>query len=314
MSTARRVLLSVAIAGALASVPLPLTAQAYTLPPGVGAITLALQYYDDTGRRFTDGSRLSVGQTETFTIFFEADYGITNRFAVTLGLPFIFARYKDGPPPPPIPYVPADSCHCWNSSFQDFAFAARYRFFDDPWAVTPHVRYIRPSHDYNYQGEAVVGFDRWEWQLGLGVGVRLLGFLPRATVQAGYTYAFVEQFLGIPNDRSNGSIQLGYDVTRRLNIHATGVWQESHGGLRFGSPSGVPFYPPGEMAILDTPERLQEFHRLFRNDYWQVGGGVSYSIGTFDVFASFAKYVWGTDTHDGQAYTVGATWYFGGTK
>ena len=68
------------------------------------------------------------------------------------------------------------------------------------------------------------------------------------------------------------------------------------------------------MYVLDTPEKLQNFHRLFRNNYWQVGGGVSYSIGSFDVFASFTKYVWGTDTHDGQAYTVGATWYFGGSK
>ena len=68
------------------------------------------------------------------------------------------------------------------------------------------------------------------------------------------------------------------------------------------------------MAILDTPERLQEFHRLFRNNYWQAGGGLSYSVGSFDVFASFTKYVWGTDTHDGQAYTVGATWYFGGAQ
>ena len=57
------------------------------------------------------------------------------------------------------------------------------------------------------------------------------------------------------------------------------------------------------MGILDTPERLQEFHRLFRNNYWQAGGGLSYSVGSFDVFASFTKYVWGTDTHDGQAYT-----------
>ena len=103
-------------------------------------------------------------------------------------------------------------------------------------------------------------------------------------------------------------------MTRRFHIQATGTWQYTHGGLRFGSPSGDPFYPPGEFSILDTPERLAEFHRLFRNDYWQAGGGFSYSIGSFDVFASFTKYVWGTDTHDGQAYTVGATWYFGGAK
>jgi len=300
--------------GVAVFVPVPAAAQAFTLPKGVGTVTLALQYYDDTGRRFTDATRLSAGQTETVTALLEADYGITDRFSGTLGLPYIFARYKDGQPPPPIPYLETDKCHCWNSSFQDFSLTARYRLGDDPWAVTPHVKYIQPSHDYNYQGEAVVGFHRRELAVGVAAATRLEGLLPRASIHASYTYSFVERFLGIPNNRSNGVVELGYSVTRRLYLHADGTWQYTHGGLRFGSPSGDPLPLPGEMSILDTPEKLQEFHRLFKNNYWQAGGGVSYSVGAFDVFASFTKYVWGTDTHDGQAYTVGASWYFGGSK
>ena len=308
-----RLLRPLAVAGLFALAPVPAFAQ-FTLPQGVGAVTFAFQYYDDTGRRFTDATRASVGQTETITLLLEADYGITDRLSATLGLPYIFARYRGEAPPPPIPYVPSDECHCWNSTFQDFTLAARYRFGDDPWAVTPLVKVTQPSHDYNYQGEAVVGFDRRELAVGVAAALRLAGLLPKATLQAGYTYSFVEKVLDIPNDRSNGTVEIGYAVTRRLYVRATGVWQYTHGGLRFGSPSGNPFYPPGEMSILNTPERLQEFHRLFRNNYWQAGGGLSYSVGSFDVFASFTKYVWGTDTHDGQAYTVGATWYFGGAK
>jgi hypothetical protein len=309
----KRLLRSLTIAGALASVPAPVAAQAFTLPQGVGGVTLALQYYDDTGRRFSDGTRQSVGRTETVTVLLEADYGVTDRLSATLGLPYIFARYRGDPPPPFLPYnyASADECHCWHSTFQDFALTARYRLGDDPWAVTPLVRFVEPSHDYNYQGEAVVGFDRREVAVGVNASVRLVGLLPKATFQAGYTYSFVEQFLGIPNDRSNGSVQIGYAVSRRLFVYANGTWQQTHGGLRIGSPSGDPFPPPGD---INTPERLDEFHRLFRNDYWQAGGGISYSVGSFDVFASFTKYVWGTDTHDGQAYTVGATWYFGGAK
>lgn len=309
-----RALLSLAIAAAIVLIPAQAAGQAFTLPQGVGSVTFATQYYDDTGRRFTDASRISGGQTETVTVLLEADYGVTDRFSATLGLPYIFARYKDGPPPPPIPYVPTDECHCWQSSFQDFALSARYRLGDDPWAVTPLVRYIQPSHDYNYQGEAVVGFNRREFAVGLATALRFAGFLPKATLQVNYTYSFVEKFLEIPNDRSNGTVEIGYGPTRRIYLHANGTYQYTHGGLRFGSPSGDPFYPPGEMAILNTPERLQEFHRLFRNNYWQAGGGLSYSVGSFDVFASFTKYVWGTDTHDGQAYTLGATWYFGGSR
>jgi hypothetical protein len=313
LKDARRVLLCAA-AVLLGLETSPVGAQAFTPPQGVGALTLASQYYDDTGRRFTDASRLPVGRTETITVLLEADYGVTDRFAASLGLPYIFARYRGEQPPPFIPYVPADQCHCWHSTFQDFRLALRYRLGGDPWVVTPLVRYVRPSHDYNYQGEAVAGFDRQELSLGFDASLRLAGLLPRARVSAGYTYSFVERSLGIPNDRSNGSVAIGYGITRRLFVHADGTWQVTHGGLRFGSPSGDPFYPPGEMSTLDTPDRLREFHRLFRNNYWQVGGGLSYSLGSFDLFAAFTKYVWGTDTHDGQAYTIGATWYFGGAR
>jgi hypothetical protein len=297
----------------LAPAPAPALAQAFTLPRGVGSLTLALQYYDDTGRRFSDATRASVGQTDTVTVLLEADYGITDRLSATLGLPYIFARYRGGPPPPFLPYdyAATDECHCWHSTFQDFSLAARYRLGDDPWAVTPLVRYIRPSHDYTYGGEAVVGFDREELAVGLNAAVRLEGLLPRASLQAGYTYSFVERFLGIPNDRSNGAVEIGYAATRRLYLRATGIWQRTHGGLRLGAASGDPFYPPGDV---NSPERLEQFHRLFRNNYWQAGGGISYSVGSFDVFTSFTKYVWGTDTHDGQAYTVGVTWYFGGAR
>ncbi len=312
-SALRRFLLTLPIAMALAFVPAPVAAQAFTLPRGVGSLTFALQYYDDTGRRFSDGTRMSVGPTETVTVLLEADYGVTDRLSATLGLPYIFARWQGGPPPPFLPYDYAanDECRCWHSTFQDFSLAARYRLGDDPWAVTPLVRLVEPTHDYPYQGEAVVGFDRREVAVGVNTSVRLAGLLPRASLQAGYTYSFVEQFLGIPNDRSNGTVEIGYAVTRRLYLRATGIWQKTHGGLRLGSPSGDPFPFPGDV---NTPDRLNEFHRLFRNDYWQVGGGLSYSVGPFDVFASFTKYVRGTDTHDGQAYTVGATWYFGGTR
>jgi hypothetical protein len=303
------------VAGAIVLAAAPAAGQAFTLPKGVGSVTLATQFYDDTGRRFTDASRMSVGQTETLTVFLEADYGITDRFSATLGLPYVFARYRDGEPPPGIPYVDSDKCHCWNSSFQDLAVTTRYRLGDNLWAVTPLVRYILPSHGYNYQGEAVAGFHRKELALGLNAAWRVTGLEPTpALLQVGYAYSFVEKFQDIPNDRSNGTIELGYSATRRLYVHANGSFQYTHGGLRFGSPSGVPFPPPGEASILDTPEKLQDFHRLFRNNYWQVGGGVSYSVGAFDVFASFTKFVWGADTHDGQAYTVGATWYFGGSK
>ncbi|HEX7616825.1 MAG TPA: hypothetical protein VF554_16305, partial [Thermoanaerobaculia bacterium] len=127
----KRLLRSLTLVGALASVPAPAFAQAFTLPQGVGGVTLLTQYYDDTGRRLTDGTRISGGNTETVTVLLEADYGLTDRLSATLGIPYIFARYTDGPFPPFLsPETSRDSCHCWHSTFQDFSLAARYRLGD----------------------------------------------------------------------------------------------------------------------------------------------------------------------------------------
>jgi hypothetical protein len=188
---------------------------------------------------------------------------------------------------------------------------ARYRLGDDPWAITPLLRYVVPSHDYNYVGEAVVGRDLQELQVGFAAGARLVGFLPQASVQVGYTYSFVEEVLDIPNNRSNGFVELGYSLTRQLYIRAAGYWQQTHGGLRLGSVTGNPFPPPGEVT---NPELFGQHDRLLRDNYWRAGGGLSYSAGPFDIYASISKYVSGTDTHNGQAYTLGVTWYFDLTK
>jgi hypothetical protein len=288
----------------------PVAAQAFTPPAGVGSVTLEWQFVSNTGHRLSDGYLIEGGQSLTMGGFLEAEWGLTDRLAASAAIAYVFAKYTDPEPPPSFfPFLPVDECHCWNSSFQDITLAARYRFGDDPWAVSPVVRVVLPSHDYNTQGEAVVGRNLREFQVGAGGALRLAWFLPRATLQAGYTYSFVEEVYGIPNDRSNGYFELGYLATNRLYLRVEGRWQKTHGGLRFGSVTGDPFFPPGEV---DTPELIAEHDRLLKDNYWRVGGGLSYSLGDFDVFVAFSEYVAGTDTHAGHAWAVGLTYYFGG--
>jgi len=110
---------------------------------------------------------------------FELDYGVTDRLSATFGVPYVWAKYTGALPAPS--NLPVDNCQCWHSSLQDFSVAARYRFGDERWAVTPLVRYVQPSHDYRFKGEAVVGRNLREVQLGFAVGTRL-AFLPRASV------------------------------------------------------------------------------------------------------------------------------------
>lgn len=287
--------------------PSPVAAQAFTSPEGVGSVTIAWQFVDNTGHRFGDGFFLARGQSVTTAALFELDYGVTDRLSATFGIPYVFAKYTGANAP--LSGLSSDTCRCWNSAFQDLSLGARYRLLgDDSWAVTPVVTYSRPSHDYPYVGEAVVGRNLWETQVGINAALRLVSFLPKASVQGGYTYAFVEKALNdVKVDRSNGFLDFGYAVHRRLYVRGTSLWQRTHGGLRNGSPTGRPFPFPGE---LNTRERFAQRDRVGRVNYWHAGGGLSYAAGPVDLFVSVTKYISGTDTHNGQAYTIGSTWYF----
>lgn len=296
--------LSFLVAGAVLALATPRAAgQAFTAPAGVGSVTVAWQFVDNTGHRLTDGFYVERGQSVTTSVLAELEYGVTDRLSLTFGTPYVGAKYTGAQPPPS--GLAVDKCGCWHSSFQDIAASARYRFGDARWAVTPLIRIDLPTHDYPYQGEAVVGRNLREVLLGVGGGLR---FAPNLSVQGTYTYAFVEKPLDdVSVDRSNGAFDVGYAIGRRFYVRGTAAVQHTHGGLRAGSPTGDPFPFPGE---LNTPERWSQRDRLIKVMYWQAGGGAAYTLGPIDVFGSFAKYVWGRDAHNGWVYNAGVTYYF----
>jgi len=287
--------------------PAPGRAQAFTPPEGVGSVTLAWQYVHNLGHRLTDGYYVPNGDSVTTSALVDVEYALSDRLSASLGVPYVFAKYSGSDPP--FSGLPNDTCRCWSSGFADFGASVRYRFGGSTWAVTPTVRFGVPSHDYAYRGEAVVGKALSEMQVGVLGGLRLVNLLPNATLQAGYTYAFVEQPLDdVPIARSNLYADFGYAVNRRLYLRAAWLGQHTHGGLRLGSPSGDPFFPPGEF---DSPDRFAEADRLLHVRVMEVTGGLSVNLGAVDVFASYTKYVWGRDAHNSRVFGLGATWYFG---
>jgi hypothetical protein len=282
---------------AVLSAPAAAAAQAFTPPPQVGSVTLAWQWVENTGHIVTDGTFLPRGQSATTSILAEVDYGVTERFAATVAVPFIFARWKGTPPA--ISGLEIDNCLCWHQSFQDFSFSGRYRLGDEFWAVTPSVRVIIPSHDYQWQGEAVVGPNLNQLQLGINGAWRLAPALPKASIQAGYTYGIVEEAIdGLRPNKSNLFTSFGYALTRSLYVHGGALYQKTHAGLTAAE------------GFVSPPELRAQADRLLKMRYWHLTGGVSYSTSFADLFFSIEPYVWGRDTHDGIAYNVGATWYF----
>jgi hypothetical protein len=298
------------IAAVIGFAPTPAGAQAFTPPAQVGSVTFAWQWVSNTGHFMTDGFLLKAGPSVTSSGLVEVDYGITERFAATAGLPYVFAKYTGALPP--FSQLEIDSCKCWHSAFQDFSIGGRYRLGDEFWAITPQVRYSHPTHNYAFEGEAVVGRNLQELQIGVSTALRLTSVLPRASVQANYTYSIVEKPLAdVSINRSTGYFDVGYPLTRSLYARGSANWQVTHGGLSFGSITGKPFFPPGE---LNTPARYAQRDRVLRTTYWHAGGGLSYSTGLVDVFVSVEKYLWGHNAHNGIAYTIGSTWYFDFSK
>jgi len=293
------------LAGSLAA-PAAL-AQAWVPPAGRGSVTIAAQTIDNTGHILTDGSTIPIGKSRSASIYLEADYAITDRFSVSAGLPFVFARYLGPPPPPGVPEPPmvqaVDRCYCWQKGLQDFSFTARFNLLNGSTAITPSVSVGVPSHDYGYIGEAVVGRHLRELRLGVDLGRRLDFISPRLAVQGRYTFAIVERVLDVPNNRSNASAEALFQFTDRLSIHGTLARQVTHGGLRAGvlppGPNGIPW---GEIT---TPELFREHDRLLRDNSWRLGGGMSYGFPRAHLFVSYLEFVSGTDTHAGRAFSAG---------
>jgi hypothetical protein len=292
----------------LAATATPAVAQAWVPPAGSGSITFAFQDLDYSGHFVTDGEFFENGRSVHNLIDFEFDYAITDRWSVAAAIPFVFAKYTDPNPLPDfVPWLPVDECRCWQKGWQDFGFTARYNVVNGAFALTPSVSLGVPSHAYNFHGEAALGERLREFRIAVDAGQRLDVISPRLSIAGRYSYAFVEEVLDVPNDRSNAALESAFSVTRQLAARLLLSWQRVHGGLRLGSPSADPFLPPGEV---DTPARLFEHDRLLRDNNFRLGAGVSYSLPRMDVFASYVELLRGTDSHGGRAITVGVSWPF----
>jgi hypothetical protein len=277
-------------------------AQAWVPPAGTGSIDLFAQRIDNTGHRLSNGETFPVGKSLDASIYVGVEYGVTDRFAVSGGIPLVFAKFTSREPSP-LPLLPVDACHCWHAAWQDVSLTARYRFGADRYAVTPTLAIGVPSHAYPYQGEAVPGRRVKELRIGLAAARRLDALSSRLAVQGEYSYAIVQKVAGIGMNRSDLTADVAFRVAERLSVRGFTTVQRTHGGLRGGVDPPPPLgYPSGEVV---TAELYAQHDRLLRDNNVRAGFGAAYSFARFDVAGSFVSYVSGTNTHAGHAVTLG---------
>ncbi|HLN93075.1 MAG TPA: hypothetical protein VK389_04375, partial [Thermoanaerobaculia bacterium] len=155
-------------------------------------------------------------------------------------------------------------------------------------------------------GQAAPSTGLEQYLVGVSVGRRLNPILDAGFAQLRYSYAFVEEVLGVSHDRSNLDLEVGYFLTPSLGVSVTGSYQKTYGGVELPVPGS-----PANIAFQQTPLFMRR-HQLARTNYLNVGGIVSYALtGTVDVFAVYQSTVWGRNLHASQpALAFGIGWGF----
>jgi hypothetical protein len=245
----------------------PAAAQAWLPPQGEAALTLGYTRMWATEHIDYQGNSLSPGDMIWNQIGLDVSYGVTDKFAVRIGVPFVISKYDGAFPHPPIAGVTAEDDGEYHSRFQDFATELRYRVTAGSLAVTPFVGLVVPTNSYPYYGHGAAGRKLVEGRFGLTVGRLLDPVLPDAYFQVRYMYAVPEKVNGISHNASSIGAELGYLVGSSLTLRAIGNWQKTHGGWDV----------PVDWPARTSPSYLVH-DQLNRTDYFRLGGAVAYSL------------------------------------
>ena len=287
----------------------PARAQAWLPAKGEGAVSVL---FSDIFSKyhFQRTTPVDRGHIRSDSLLVDVTYGLTDRVAVSLGIPWIAAKYTGPLPHPlvdtsgPIPvYYGVNSVDggSYHGTFQDFRFDVRYNVTKRGMVLTPFIGTIVPSHDYAYCAHAATGRNLNEVQIGVS-GARLLDRLvPGLFVQGSYSYGIPAKVLDISHNRSNVSLEVGYFATPKLRLLGLATGQHSHGGI---DDTGT--------LRATKPELFFVHDKIQREHYLNLGGGVSYALSEkTDLFGSVVHAV---KKRNGHAIyygaTVGVSWSF----
>jgi hypothetical protein len=262
-----------------------LKAQAWLLPKNEGLVSLSYQNTSVRDHAFSTGIPADVGHIFSDAIRLDLDYSITNRLAISVGLPYIFAKYTGLKPHP----TWVDTSQTYHSTFQDFSVDIRYNVTQRPVFFTPFFNAVIPSHSYEYFAHSAVGADMRQLKVGANIGRRLNPILPRAYIQVRYAYTFAEQIDGVTPNSSTVDAQLGYFLSRHFSVLGLAQWIHTYDGVsqRFGLP---------EIGLSD--EEFRRHDQISRVGLLDAGAGFARSIGdSWQIYASLAHSVEGRNAH-----------------
>jgi hypothetical protein len=287
----------VAIAGAAPNA----TAQPWVPPRGEGTVSISYQNYYTLGHYDLQGRPNTNGATHSKAVALDLDYGVTDRIALVVGVPFISSKYT-GPPSYIVAGIPTTpgplDDGTYHGALQDFRVEVRRMFTAGVAALTPYVGGTLPSHDYETRGEAVPGRGRPELHLGASLGVPFEGLLSGASMHVRYGLGAAPPDQGYSSVRSLIDVEGDVSVLPRFEMRGVLAWQLRNKG------------PLAPQLAADWTNH----DRFIVGDFLNVGVGATFlSIRSMDLSALWMQTVQGKNgAHRARLFTVGATWSFGG--
>ncbi len=265
-------------------IPSAVSAQAWLFPKGEGTVSLSYQNLYVPDHVYENSDAHDIGHILSHALTLDVDYSFTDKLAVRVALPYIAARYY-GPKPHQLPMDDGT----YHSTFQDFTTDVRYNLTKRRIVLTPFFRVVIPSNSYTYFAHSAAGRDQREYHFGTNFGRQLDPLIPKAYMQAQYSYAFVERVLGIAPNRSNVEFQLGYFLTHRLSLLATGHGMYTHSGVELDFRlfhAGLP------------SDQWTHHDQIAKASLFDLGGGTSFAVTpSWQMFLTVAHSIEGRNGH-----------------
>jgi hypothetical protein len=294
----------------------PSAAQAFIPRTGEGTVSVAYHSIRTHGQLDRYGTQLAPEGgpregTDDHSLVLYIEYGLSNRFAVHVSLPYIQSRYQ-GPAAHTIGINGQPSNlddGTFHGSFQDFYFGTRFKLVESArFAVTPFVEVIIPSHHYESLAQTAPGRDLRALVAGAALGGFADDLLPGLHFQTRLSHAFYQEIADVRPNRTGIDSSVGYFVTPRFALEFLQTFQYTHDGIDWN-------IPPYFLGFRDGREMTEEYgfnhDRLARSSALTFGGGASFAFTEkFGVFGTFSKLAWGENLPAPRSITVGVNWGF----
>jgi hypothetical protein len=309
--TSRTALMLIAVPVVLAASSSTAGAQAWLPARGEGAVSIVYQDMFDRYHQFPGIGKVDAGPTTSRAMLLDVTYGVTDKLAVSFGVPWVSAKYVGAAPhpnadvsgPTPVFFGTAklDDGN-YHGTWQDVRFDVRYNLTTKHVVLTPFVGTLMPSHNYVTLAHAAPGTYLKTLQIGVAGAKMFDTVVPGLFLQARYAYGITEKVLDISHNRSNVDVEVGYFLTPKLRVIALGAGQLSHGGIDMVANARVRL----------PPQQFLNHDRITRINFLNVGGGVSYSLTEkVDVFGSLVRTVAARNGHlIDRGVSMGLSWSF----